>query len=49
MQSHNRVGYTDRASILQIIEDSTEDTYYKANSGDSLKQVVNKFSVYSRL
>ena len=49
MQSDNGVGYTDQASILQIIRDSTCGTYYKVGGGDGLLQTIQKFGIYGGL
>jgi hypothetical protein len=49
MQSHDGVGYTDDASILQMIRDGTDGTYYRPDGGDGLKQVIHKYKVYGGL
>ncbi len=49
MQSHNGVGFTDDASILQMIRDGTNGTYDRPNGGDGLKQVIYKHNVYGGL
>ena len=50
IQSHNGVGYTDRASILQMIKDGTEGTYYQGvKGGDGLRQLISKYGVYGGL
>ena len=50
MQSHNGVGYTDQASILQMIKDGTEGTsYIGADGGDGLQQLIDRYGVYGGL
>ena len=49
MQSHNGVGYTDQASILQMIRDGTCGTYYKVGGGDGLLQTTQKLGIYGGL
>jgi len=49
MQSHSGVGYTDDASILQMIRDGTAGTYHKPDGGDGLKQLIQKYNVYGGL
>ena len=49
MQSHNGVGYTDQASILQMIQDGTCGTYCKAGGGDGLMQTIQKFGIWGGL
>lgn len=49
MQSHNGVGYTDDASILQMIKDGTNGTHHQDNGGDGLKQVIDRYQVYEGL
>ena len=50
MQLHNGVGYTDKASILQMIKDGTEGTYWRgADGGDGLQQLIARYGVYGGL
>ena len=49
MQSYNGVGYTDQASIPQMISDGTCAIYYKAGGGDGLMQTIQKFEIWSGL
>ena len=50
MQSHNGVGYTDKASVLQMIKDGTEGTHYKGvDGGDGIQQLIAKYGVYGGL
>jgi len=50
MQSHNGVGYSSTASILQMIKDGTEGTYYQGvDGGDGLRQVISRHGVYGGL
>jgi hypothetical protein len=50
MQSHNGVGYTNKASIMQMIKDGTEGTHYQGvNGGDGLQQLISKYGVYGGL
>ena len=47
MQSHNGVGYSSTASILQMIKDGTEDTHDQGvNGGDGLQQLISRYGVY---
>lgn len=50
MQSHNGVGYSNKASILQMIKDGTEGTYYQGvDGGDGLQQLISRYGVYGGL
>ena len=50
MQSHNGVGYTNKASILQMIRDGTEGTFYKGvTGGDGLQQLITRYGIYGGL
>ncbi len=50
MQSHNGVGYSSTASILQMIKDGTEGTYYQGlDGGDGLRQLISRHGVYGGL
>lgn len=50
IQSHNGVGYTNKASILQMIRDGTEGTFYKYVTGrDGLQQLFAHYGIWGGL
>ena len=50
MKLNNGVDYTDKGSVLQMIKDKTEGTFYiGAHSGNGLSQLTASHEVYDEL
>ena len=50
MQSHNEVDYTNKISILQMIKDEIEETFYKNITDENdLQQLIARYNIYKKL
>ena len=50
MQFHNEINYTNKISILQMIKDEIEKTFYKnVIDEDDLQQLIVRYDIYEKL